>query len=71
MNNKYKYISVTDKIVSLSLVKKDTKAWGNFHREQKRGASSYLPKKINTGDDTNARKKACVQCIIAGLCGSQ
>ena len=33
--------------------------------EQKRGTSSYLPKKINTGNDTSARKKASVERIIA------
>ena len=70
MNNKYKYISRTDKTVSLSLEKKDTKVWGNFQSEQKRGTNSYLRKKINAGNDTNARKKASVEHIKVGLCGS-
>ena len=52
-------------MVSLSLEKKETKAWGKF-RSQRKGRSSLL-KNINTGNGDDKRKKASVERIIAGL----
>ena len=65
MNNKKKYITRIDRMVSLSLEKKETKAWGKFP-SQRKGRSS-LPKNINTGNGDDKRKKASVERIIAGL----
>ena len=65
MDNKKKYMSRIDKIISLSLEKKDTKT-----SEQNISGNLNLRKSVNTGNGTNVRKKASVERIIAGLRGN-
>ena len=58
------YIPPTDRILLLTLEKKDTKGWHNYPSVRKRSGSSLLPNNGNVGD---RRKQAKVEGIIAKL----